>query len=165
MSGEFFDPLLPAKLIEGNFRSVKVNEPGNFGLSNLIVDPTKEFTIEATWEFKGPLTKLWLAALADDWVVTAYAESVGTGPDRLLKQRPLAVASAAVDPNDPNHRTWTAKLVVPAGSLPEENPGVADPSGVYELVVTAFLNSTLGEPGYDIIGFGRGPTIKAESPN
>ena len=57
-----------------------------------------------------------------------------------------------------------AKLVVPAGTLSEENPGQNAPSGVYELVVTAFLDSTLGDPGYDIMGFSRGPTIKVESP-
>ena len=164
MSGEFFDPQLPGNLIEGAFQSVKVVEPGGLGLGNLVIDPTKPFTIEATWEFKGPLTNLWLAALTSDWTVTAYAESVGTGPDQMLVSEAHPVADVTVDPADPNHRTWKATLVVPAGTLPEENPGSAVPSGVYELVVTTFLDSTLGAPGYDIMGFSRGPTIKVESP-
>jgi hypothetical protein len=162
MAGEFFDPSLPGNLISGQFNSVKVVEPGNFGLSNLIVDPTKPFNIEVEWEFDGPLTPLWLAALGGSWVVTAYGEAKGPGSDLLLRQEPLDVSTAVVNGVK---RTWKKSLTVPANTLQEENPGDPTKTGAYEIVVTVFLNSTLGAPGYDIIGFSHGPSIKAESPN
>lgn len=43
--------------------------------------------------------------------------------------------------------SWTSTLNVPAGTLEEEDPGPAGPSGVYLIVVTAFLNSDIGAPG------------------
>ena len=58
---------------------------------------------------------------------------------------------------------YTVDLEVPANTLVEGNPGSRH-SGVYKLVVTAFLNSTLGQPGFDISGFAEGPMIRVESP-
>jgi hypothetical protein len=31
--------------------------------------------------------------------------------------------------------------------------------------VTVFLDSTIGQPGFDIIGFNQGPAFKVEDPN
>ena len=45
-----------------------------------------------------------------------------------------------------------------------ENPGDPLVSGVYKLVVTVFLDSVFGSPGYDIMGFAEGPVIKMENP-
>ncbi len=53
---------------------------------------------------------------------------------------------------------------MPPNSLDEENPGNPLVSGVYKLVVTVFLNSVFGSPGYDIMGFAEGPVIKVENP-
>ena len=59
---------------------------------------------------------------------------------------------------------FKATLKVPANTLSEENPGDPTQSGTYKIVVTAFLDSTLGQVGYDMMGYAEGPIIKVESP-
>jgi len=61
-------------------------------------------------------------------------------------------------------KTGTETVAVPAFTLPEENPGDPTQSGVYKIVVTAFLDSQLGAVGYDMMGYAEGPIIKVESP-
>ena len=60
-------------------------------------------------------------------------------------------------------KSYTVDLEVPANTLVEGNPGSRN-AGIYKLVVTAFLNSTLGQPGFDISGFAEGPMIRVEDP-
>jgi hypothetical protein len=155
-----FDPNMTG-LISGAFTEVTVIEPGGLGTSNHVIDPTKPFDIKVAWEITGTLTPLWLAALkatSPSWSVAAYAESVGPGPELLLKEDKVTVASAF--DQLPNAWRWKHKLTVPANTLPEEDPGPGGPSGVYKLVVTAFLNSALGPIGFDIMGYAEGPVIK-----
>ena len=159
-----FDPNIPG-FISGDFTQVAVVEPGGLGTSNLVLDPTKPYNINVAWEITGSLTPLWLAALSTaspSWSVAAYAESVGPGPELLLTEEPVAVASAF--DQLPNAWRWKHQLTVAANTLPEENPGPGGPSGVYKLVVTAFLNSALGPIGFDIMGYAEGPVIKVEDP-
>jgi hypothetical protein len=59
---------------------------------------------------------------------------------------------------------YSTTLTVQPNTLDEENPGNPLVSGVYKLVVTVFLNSVFGSPGYDIMGFAEGPVIKVEDP-
>lgn len=159
-----FDPNITG-FIAGDFTGIAVAEPGGLGASNLVIDPTQPFTVTVSWEVTGPLAPLWIAALrsaSPDWSVAAYAESVGPGPDLLLTEEAVPVASAF--DQLPNAWRWQHVLTVPANTLAEENPGPGGPSGVYELVVTAFLNSVLGPVGFDIMGFTQGPVIKVENP-
>lgn len=160
-----FDPNMTG-LISGKFNSVLVVEPGSvLSEPNLVVDPTRPFDIRVEWEMTEVLADLWLAALSPaDWSVTAYAESIGPGPEVILKQDAVSIASAS---NPSPHRfVWNHTLTVPANTLDEENPGnPTGPSGVYKIVVTAFLNSTLPSPGYDVMGFEEGAIIKVEDPN
>lgn len=162
MAKPFFDPNIDPNLMNGEFKKVAVIEVPGYGTGNLVIDRARPFTIEASWEIDGLLSHLWIAALGGNWSVTAYAESIGPGPEVIVKQDSVPVSSATVVGTK---YTWSHNLVVPANTLPEENPGnPAGPSGVYRLVVTAFLNSTLPTPGYDIMGFADGPSIKVESP-
>ena len=85
----------------------------------------------------------------------AYAESVGPGPELLLTEEAVTVDSAF--DQLPNVWRWKHQLTVPANTLPEENPGPGGPSGVYKLVVTAFLDSTLGPSRLRHHGLCRGP--------
>jgi hypothetical protein len=158
-----FDPNITG-LISGQFTSLLVSEPGGLGASNLVIDPSQTFDISVEWTLSQPLSNLWLAALSPaDWSLTAYAESVGPGPEIMLKQDNVTIASGVQNP--PNTFTWNHTFTVGPNVLDEENPGnPTGPSGVYKLVVTAFLNSTLGTPGYDIMGFEEGPIIKVENP-
>ena len=158
-----FDPELPG-LIKGEVTRVAVIDPGYFGNppGNLVLNPDQDFTIEMDWNLDDPLAPLWLAALAGNWVVTAYAESVGPGPDLLVATVNVPTASAV---SAGVKRSFTATLTVPAGTLPEENPGDPTRSGVYDIVLTTFLNSNLGTAGYDIMGFADGPRVKVENPD
>jgi hypothetical protein len=159
-----FDPNITG-LISGDFNQVAVVEQGGLGTSNLVLDPTKPFNINVAWEITGPLAPLWIAALrtaSPNWSVAAYAESVGPGPELLLTEEAVSVASAF--DQLPDAWRWKHQLTVPATMLVEENPGTGTASGVYKLVVTAFLDSVLGLAGFDIMGYAEGPIIKVEDP-
>lgn len=156
-----FDPEMDPSLFYGGFTSIKVIDPAVPSppmLGNRVIDPSKPFTIEVKWELKGFFVPLWLAALGGNWAVEAYAESIGPGPEKRIANLSVPVGPT-VQP-----KTYSVTLTVPPNTLQEHTPGPAGPSGVYKLTVSAFLNSTLGGPGYDIAGFTEGPTIKAEIP-
>jgi hypothetical protein len=162
-----FDPNVPTGFltITGDFTSaVLVNEVPAIGVGNLVLDPTQPFDIKVDWKIDGNIAELWLSALAvasPDWVVTAYAESVGPGPEKILvaKNVPVLPLPSANPPF-----AYSTTLTVPPNSLDEENPGNPLVSGVYKLVVTVFLDSVFGQPGYDIMGFAEGPVVKVENP-
>jgi len=125
-------------------------------LSNHVVDPSVAFQIKVTWEITGSLRKLWLKALGGKWNVQVFAESIGGGPEILLARDDTVVA-------DPNVGSYTALLTVQPNTLDEGNPG-SQISGIYKLVAAVFLNSDLGAPGFDLVGFNEGPIIQAENP-
>jgi hypothetical protein len=158
-----FDPNRPGE-IQGEITSVLVADPVLApNAPNHVLDPTKDFTITVTWRLEGPDVPLWLAGLAPaDWSVAAYAESMGPGPEVILAEE----TEPRLNFTDLGGfvKEWTHTLNVPAGSLAEENPGPAGPSGVYKIVATVFLNSNLGIPGFDMAGFSEGPIVKVENP-
>lgn len=150
-------------LLQGEFTRVAVVDPAIPGHEpNHVLDRDKNFQIELEWRLTGSDMKLYLAALKPaDWDVAAYAESVGPGPEIILAEGTEGRTNFTKDGDD---FVWKHTLDVPANTLQEEDPGPTGPSGVYLIVATVFLNSTLGEPGYDIAGFNQGPLIKVESP-
>jgi hypothetical protein len=156
-----FDPNIPG-LIEGDITSVAVIDPPSlpFQVGNLVLDPSKAFTIEVKWKVFGAITPLWLAALDQDWDVNVYAESLGAGPEVRLgtetRDKNTFTACAGV-----NCREYTVTVTVPPNTLVEDN---GDVSGIYKLVVSVFLNSSLGASGYDVTSFREGPIIKMENP-
>ena len=162
-----FDPNVPSGslTITGDFTAaVLVTDTPAIGVGNLVLDPTKPFDIQADWAIDGNVAELWLSALAvasPDWIVTAYAESVGPGPELLIATQKVPVLPL---PSANPPFAYSATLTVPPNTLPEENPGDPFVSGVYKLVVTVFLDSVFGSPGYDVIGFSEGPVIKVENP-
>ena len=64
---------------------------------------------------------------------------------------------------DPAVADYAVELTVPPNALDEGNPG-SQTSGIYKLVVSVFLDSTLGSPGFDMTGFNEGPIIQVENP-
>ncbi|GIF02174.1 hypothetical protein [Paractinoplanes rishiriensis] len=164
-----FDPNIPstgptAPSIEGAFKGIGaiVEEP-RIGEGNLIVNGKEPFQIKVQWHIFGNLTPLWLTALASrtkNWVVTAYAESEGPGPKVIIGKTYEPVGA----PPFTHDKEYAATITVPAGTLPEENLGDPERSGVYKIIVTAFLNADLGKPGYDMMGYVEGPIIKVEDP-
>jgi len=164
-----FDPNIPPAgptdpAIEGEFTGiVAITEQPTLGKSNLVVNRDKSFDIEVSWHVFGNLVPLWLTALSvksPNWVVTAYAESQGPGDEVSLGSVNVPVRG----PNFTLDEAYKAKLTVPANKLHEENPGDPTQSGVYKIVVTAFLDSALGPVGYDMMGYAEGPIIKVEDP-
>jgi hypothetical protein len=142
---------------------VTITEQQRLGKANLVVDRTRPFDIEVKWHVFGNLVPLWLTALSvntKNWVVTAYAESQGPGDEVTLGSVDVPVGGPVFSLDE----THTARLTVPAFKLPEENPGDPTQSGTYKIVVTAFLDSTLGQVGYDMMGYAEGPIIKVEDP-
>jgi hypothetical protein len=164
-----FDPNIPPTgptdpAIQGEFTGiVAITEKPTLGKSNLVVNGDQDFDIEVSWHVFGNLVPLWLTALSvasKDWVVTAYAESQGPGDEINLGSVNVPVGG----PNFSQDEAYSAKLNVPAGTLSEEDPGNPNQSGTYKIVVTTFLNSALGQVGYDMMGYAEGPIIKVESP-
>jgi hypothetical protein len=158
-----FDPNFPP-YVEGSITSVTITEPvPAFGLPNKVVDPSKDFTVTVEWTVFGLLTPVWIAALEDPWVVSVYAESMAGGPEALIGTANVAKATFTPDPSTVNGRIYTADVVVPANTLQEGDPN-SQVSGIYKLVTSVFLNSDLGAPGFDMIGFAEGPFIQVENP-
>lgn len=155
-----FDPNIPG-LIEGDVTTVKVIDPAStfppFEVGNRVLDRKKPFQIVVDWKVIGPLAPLWLFALRDNnWNVQAFAESLGGGPEILL---------ARDDQVKPvfNVSDYSVTLNVPANALEEGDAG-SNTSGIYKLVVSVFLNSPIGLPGFDMVGFNEGPIIQIEDP-
>ena len=159
-----FDPNLPG-LLEGDVTRVAVTDPQPFvgGVGNHVVDPTKQFTLTVEWRLDGQLVPIWLAALGGNWDVSAYAESLGGGPEKRLGTASVAASAFTPDP-DANHVKYTADIIVPPTTIDEHTPGT-DTGGIYKLAVAVFLDSPLpGAPGFDLIGYHEGPVIQAENP-
>lgn len=163
-----FDPNI-VNFMQGDMTSLAITAPAAFpspALPNHVVDPSKPFVVTVTWEVYGALVPLWLAALSDNWRVEVFAESIGGGPEKRIGQTSKAKSDtvACSDPTKVNCRRYEVEVRVPPGTLPEGNPGgpADDTSGLYKLAGTVFLNSTLGTPGFDLIGYHDGPLIQVE---
>ena len=154
-----FDPNIPP-YIQGDVTTVVVVDPASdfapLEVGNHVLDRTKPFQITVKWTISGLLAPLWLSALGGNWNVQAYAESLGGGPEILLAEDDTVAA-------DPTVLDYEATLNVPAFALEEGDPG-SNTSGIYKLVISVFLNSTLPSPGFDMVGFNEGPIIQVEDP-
>jgi hypothetical protein len=154
-----FDPNIPG-LIEGNITTVVVVDPAGtfppFEVGNHVLNSNDSFQVNVAWKITGLLRPLWLSALGGRWNVQLFAESLGGGPEILL-------ASDNSVPALPPVEDYSATLNVLPNALQEGNPG-SSVSGIYKLVVSVFLDSTLGPPGFDITGFNEGPIIQVENP-
>jgi hypothetical protein len=155
-----FDPD-KGPLFKGEFTHVDVIDPALPGhVPNLVINPANPFEIHVKWQITGTDVPLYLAALADNWSIEVFAESMGPGPEIRIAAGTVATGT----PDTPILKAYEYTLTVPAGTLPEGNPGPGGPSGVYKLVCTCFLNSNLGPVGFDIAGFAEGPVIRVENP-
>lgn len=160
-----FDPNFPP-YVQGAVTGITITEPlPAIGLSNKVVDPTKDFTVTVDWNVWGLITPVWIGALEEPWTVSVYAESMAAGPEALIGTATVAKATFTPDPDltHVNGRLYTADVVVPANTLAEGDPN-SQVSGIYKLVTSVFLNSDLGTPGFDMIGFAEGPFIQVENP-
>jgi hypothetical protein len=93
-------------------------------------------------------------------VVTAYANPRGPGHGITLGTVNVPIGG----PPFTEDVTYAARIRVPANTLREEDPGDPRHSGVYQITVTAFLDSNIGDVGYDMMGVADGPLVKVENP-
>jgi hypothetical protein len=175
---EQFDPNIP-DLMEGAVTRVVVTEPQPFkyGLPNHVIDPTKPFDLTIEWEIFGQLVPLWLSALAGEWEVSVFAESLGPGPEILLGKATVPTGQTVpvdpkepVDPKKPNLTKYSVTIVVKENTLPEFKPekdmGETGTAGIYKLATAVFLDSKIeSTPGFDLVGYSEGPVIQAEEPH
>jgi hypothetical protein len=154
-----FDPNIPG-LIGGDVTTVVVIDPAGtfppFEVGNHVLNRNDSFQVNVAWEITGLLRKIWLQALGGNWNVQLFAESIGGGPEILL-------ASDNSVPADPQVANYSVTLNVQPNALDEGDPG-SNVSGIYKLVVSVFLDSNLGSPGFDMTGFNEGPIIQVENP-
>ncbi len=164
-----FDPDLGAGNLQFKCTDFRVVDPAGTppvvgpmtSQSNYVLNPEKPFNIEIDWEGDGWLLALWMNAMNSNWVIKAYAETVGPGED-------IALSTGSLEPKanytgSASHRKWTHTLTVPAGVLKEGNPG-SENSGIYQISVTIFANSSI-PGGYDVSGFTqKSITVRAEAP-
>lgn len=152
-----FDPD-KGPLFKGEFTSITVKDPAIPGHTpNLVLDPGKPFEITLDWKLQGTDVPLYLASADATWSIEAFAESIGPGPEVRLGIGTLAKGPSV------NPASYSHTLTIPANTLPEGNPFPGQPSGVYKIVCTVFLNSAVSG-GFDIAGFLEGPVVRVEDP-
>ncbi len=155
-----FDPNIPG-LIEGDVTTFVVIDPAGDVPAFRGGQPrprTATTRSRSTWSGRSPACsgRSGLSALGGNWNVQVFAESLGGGPEILLARDDSVAA-------DPNMSDYAVQLTVPPTALAEGDPG-SNVSGIYKLVVSVFLNSNLGNPGFDMTGFNEGPIIQVEDP-
>jgi hypothetical protein len=149
-----FDPQIPP-FIEGEVTNVAVLEGGPS--PNLVIDPTLPFEVQVDWKVFGILVPLWLTALDQEFVVSVYAEGMGASPE-------IRIGTATKDKDDfiacagNNCREYSVRVQIP----PILTEDAGDESGIYKLVVSVFLNSSIQGGKFDLMGFREGPFIQIE---
>jgi hypothetical protein len=158
-----FDPRVEVagtNLFMGEFTKLVLRQDPDLPhhVSNRAIDPSRPFHIDLAWKVTGAEVPLRMNAVGD-WSIYSYAESVGPGPELLLRP-------PVTEPKGPvaaNMMTWAHTITIPANTLPEHLQ--AGSSGVFMICVVVFANSNLPGPGNDVIGFGEIPVILAERPS
>jgi hypothetical protein len=122
------------------------------GTPNNILQENLGGSVKVDWGFSG-FGRVFLTPT--QFTVSLYAESIGPGPEKLVGSVPVAGSAHTPGP------TWnfTGTVVIPAGSLPANGPGV---SGVYRL--TAIVANSIGGVRDSLAGFVEGPIIEMRSP-
>ena len=154
-----FEPGMDPAVFTGQFTSIEIIDPvAPPMVGNKTIDPTKLFKIKVTWNVAGFNVPLFLDNANGDWVVEAYAETLGPGDELKIAEKTEVVGDVNLNPH-----SYTVELEVQPNTLQPYVHGPQGPSGIYRLTVSAVLDSNLS-PNYDIIGFAEGVTIRAAIP-
>jgi hypothetical protein len=141
--------------LSGSGPSVVVLDPG--GAPNTIIVRNDPFRIHVEWSVNQPGASL----LGGQWLVRAYAESIGPGQEELLTPAlPINVSAGTPNAGPPARLDYQADIDVPPFRLQSEQ----DPnsSGVYKLVVVV-THQNFGGPTV-LAGFSEGPVIQVREP-
>ena len=154
-----FDPNIPG-LIGGDVTTVVVIDPAGtfppFEVGNHVLNRNDSFQVNVAWDIDPPAQ-----------------EDLAAGPRRQLERPDVRRVHRrrSGDPprqrqqraGDPQVANYSVTLNVQPDALDEGDPG-SNVSGIYKLVVSVFLDSNLGSPGFDMTGFNEGPIIQVENP-
>jgi hypothetical protein len=169
-----FDPRIDIAgnaAVRGEFTKPEVTQaPGALGeVSNMVVDPTRPFTIDLEWQLDGVLgnvnsllNDIGTSPEAKRWHVHVYAEKMGPGDDLEIYHGHTPDDSVVPVVAADFPATWQHTCDIPANVFEEHAPG-AESSGMYRLCIVVFANTDM-PGGLDIIGCYEGPIILAENP-
>jgi len=146
-------PLEFPPAMSGSGPDVQVIDPG--GAPNTIIRVVDPFTIRVRFAVDQPGASL----LGGQWLIRAYAESVGPGDEKQIGNTVQLNVSAGVPGGPPARLEYTADVNVPANTLDDEGP---TSSGVYK-IVTIVTHRNFGGPTV-LAGFSEGPMIQMRQP-
>jgi hypothetical protein len=139
--------------------NVEVLDPG--GAPNTIIDTDDNFTVRVRWSIDLPGASL----LGGQFLVRAYAESVGPGVERQIGPIVARNVNTGTLGGPPARLDYVADVGVAAGTLTAEEPassGGPESSGVYKLVVIVTHQNFGGATV--LAGFSEGPIIQMRNP-
>jgi hypothetical protein len=139
--------------MSGSGPSLQVLDPG--GAPNTIIKTTDAFTVRLRFAVDQPGASL----LGGQWLVRAYAESVGPGQEQQIGNTVAQNVSAGVPGGPPARLEYTVDVNVPAGTLDDES---ATSSGVYKLAAIV-THQNFGGPTV-LAGFVEGPIVQLREP-
>jgi hypothetical protein len=123
-----------------------------------ILDADQPFSLRIDWTIGGG----WLPAIGGEWLVRAYAESVGPGDEKQLGVTMTVPLSTWTPGPNPGERSFTTTINVAPGELKAEQPPPDEQSGVYQLV-TIITHQNFGADT-ELAGFAEGPVIQMRQP-
>lgn len=145
--------------LAGSGPDVEVLDSG--GAPNTIIDTDDPFTLRVRWAINQP----GAALLGGQFIVRAYAESVGPGVERQIGPAVPRGVNTGTPGGPPARLDYRADVNVPAGTLSAEEPastGGPESSGVYKLVVIVTHQNFGGATV--LAGFSEGPIIQMRNP-
>ena len=137
--------------LDGSITSIQLLDPDS--TPNTVLDRNLPFSVNVAWEIH---PKAPAMALGGDWVVRAFVESVGPGPEMQVGATVFVPVSTGLV--TASGKSFTASVNVPANTLPANAPA----SGIYKLVVVV-THTNFGVKT-EIAGFVEGPLFEVREP-
>ena len=139
--------------MSGSGPTLQVLDPG--GAPNTIIRTVDPFTVRIRFAVDQPGASL----LGGEWLVSAYAESVGPGQEKQIGATVAKAVSAGTPGGPPARLEYQVDVQVPAGALDDEGP---NSSGVYKLAAIV-THQNFGGPTV-LAGFVEGPIVQLREP-
>jgi hypothetical protein len=136
--------------------NVAVVDPG--GAPVTIIRTVDQFRLRVTWALEGSAALL----LGGNWLLRAYAESIGPGQEQQLGSTvpvPLSAGTITTTPAGLPRLAFDQEIIISPPHLQAEGPGS---SGVYKLV-TILTHENFAGPTV-LAGFNEGPVIQMREP-
>jgi hypothetical protein len=116
----------------------------NNASSSTVLEASQQIRIETVWNIDAESARV----LGGEWLVAAYAESMGPGPERQIGPTQVVPLNGGTN--------YGTVILVPPNTLPD-NPGPPN-SGVYK-IVTVLLLRNFGKIT-DVAAFDESPLLR-----